>query len=240
VIGILPIGTAVNLAISSVINLQHFADKLFQAPGILILQLIIIMVVARIMGYLFQVMGQPLVIGEIVAGLILGPSVLGMISPQVFEFIFPVESIDILQQLSQLGLIFFMFIIGMELDTQSLRKSANKAILISIAGIIIPFISGVLLAFYLNKDYLPKHIEFTSFALFMGTTMCITAFPILARIVQERKLTRTTVGTMAITLPPSAMLLPGICRCNRRLAGGMSYLWLISAFGDYIYYVLRG
>jgi Kef-type K+ transport system membrane component KefB len=181
-------------------HLQQFTDKLLQAPGILILQLIIIMVVARIMGYLFQMFGQPLVIGEIVAGLILGPSFLGSIAPQVSGFLFPEASIHILQQLSQLGLIFFMFIIGMELDTQSFRKSANKAFLISLASIVIPFISGVILAYYLYRDYSSHHIQFASFALFMGTTMCITAFPILARIVQERKLTRTPVGTMAITV----------------------------------------
>lgn len=181
-------------------NLQHFTDKLFHAPGILILQLIIIMLVARIMGYLFQIIGQPLVIGEIVAGLILGPSVLGTLAPQVSGFLFPEKSIDLLQQLSQLGLIFFMFIIGMELDTQAFRKSANKAILISIASIVFPFISGIILAYYLYQDYSPQNVQFTSFALFMGTTMCITAFPILARILQERKLTKTPVGTMAITV----------------------------------------
>lgn len=199
-IGLTPIGSAVNLVISSGINLQHITEKLIQAPGIFILQLIIIMIVARIMGYLFQLIGQPLVIGEIVAGLILGPSVLGALAPQLSAFIFPERSIDILQQLSQLGLIFFMFIIGMELDLKSFRKSANKAILISIASIVIPFISGVLLAYYLYGNYVAQHIKFTGFALFMGTTMCITAFPILARIVQERKLTRTPVGTMAITV----------------------------------------
>jgi Kef-type K+ transport system membrane component KefB/nucleotide-binding universal stress UspA family protein len=182
------------------IDFRHFLEKLMQAPGILILQLIIIMVVARIMGYLFQLIGQPLVIGEIVAGLILGPSVIGTMAPQVFGFLFPEESITTLQQLSQLGLIFFMFIIGMELDPQSFRRSANKAVLISIASIVFPFISGIVLAYYLYGDFSSQNVNFISFALFMGTTMCITAFPILARIVQERKLTRTPVGTMAISV----------------------------------------
>jgi len=187
-------------AVNQGLNLQHITEKLLRAPGILILQLIIIMITARIMGYLFQLIGQPLVIGEIVAGLILGPSVMGAFTPEISEFIFPEKSIDILQQLSQLGLIFFMFIIGMELDLQTFRRSANKAILISIASIIIPFISGVILAYYLYDGFAPRKIQFTSFALFMGTTMCITAFPILARIVQERKLTKTPVGTMAISV----------------------------------------
>jgi Kef-type K+ transport system membrane component KefB len=182
------------------LSLQHIADKLTHAPGILMLQLVIILLIARLMGYLFQLIGQPMVIGEIVAGLLLGPSVLGILAPHVSTVIFPENSINILEQLSQLGLIFFMFIIGMELDTQSFKKSANTAVLVSVASIVIPFISGILLAYYLYKDFAPANIPFSSFALFMGTTMSITAFPILARIVQERKLTKTLVGTMAISV----------------------------------------
>ncbi len=182
------------------IDLQHFADKFLHAPGILILQLIVIMVVARIMGYLFQRMQQPLVIGEIVAGLILGPSVLGVLFPNLFVTLFSEQSVYVLQQLSQLGLIFFMFIIGMELDTRAFQKSANKAFLISAAGIVIPFISGIILAYYLHRDFTDGKLPLMYFALFMGTTMSITAFPILARIVQERKMTKMPVGVMAISV----------------------------------------
>ncbi len=181
-------------------NFDPFIDKLLQVPGILILQLVIILLAARIMGYLFQRIGQPLVIGEIVAGLILGPSVLGTLAPQASGFIFPEASIGTLQQLSQLGLIFFMFIIGMELDVNAFKKSANKAFLISTASIVIPFVTGIILAYYLQDGFAPENVQFSSFALFMGTTMCITAFPVLARIVQERKLTKTPVGTMAISV----------------------------------------
>jgi Kef-type K+ transport system membrane component KefB len=180
--------------------LQHITDKLIHTPGILMLQLVIILLVARLMGYLFQLIGQPMVIGEIVAGLLLGPSLLGHLAPGISTVIFPENSVALLQHLSQLGLIFFMFIIGMELDTNSFKKSANTAIIISIASIVIPFISGIILAFYLYSDFAPANIPFSSFALFMGTTMSITAFPVLARIVQERKLTKTLVGTMALTV----------------------------------------
>jgi Kef-type K+ transport system membrane component KefB len=93
-----------------------------------------------------------------------------------------------------------MFIIGMELDTLVFRKSANKAIIISTASIVIPFVSGIILAYYLRSVLAIRQVKFISFALFMGTTMSITAFPILARIVQERKLTRTPVGAMAISV----------------------------------------
>jgi Kef-type K+ transport system membrane component KefB len=185
---------------SSGFNLHHFSDKLKAAPGILILQLVVIIIVARILGYVFQLIGQPLVIGEIIAGIVLGPSVLGAVFPQATAFLFPRASIDTLQQLSQLGLIFFMFIIGMELDTQSFRKSAEKAIMISMAGIVFPFVLGILLAYYLHGIYTPQNVQYSSFALFMGTIMSITAFPVLARIVQERKLTKTPVGTMAISI----------------------------------------
>lgn len=181
-------------------SLSGFTEKMFSQPAIFLLQLVVIMLSARLMGYLFQLFRQPMVLGEIVAGLLLGPSVFGALAPQLSEYLFPENSLSILQQLSQLGLIFFMFIIGMELDPQSIQNTAKKAVFISISSILIPFVSGLVLAFYLYNGYAPGEVHFTSFALFMGTTMCITAFPILARIVQERKLTRTPVGTMAITV----------------------------------------
>ncbi|MBN1144812.1 MAG: cation:proton antiporter [Bacteroidales bacterium] len=181
------------------INLKHFADRILESPGIFVLQLIIILLVVRLMGYLFQRMGQPLVIGEIVAGLLLGPSVLGAFAPQITSFLFPEDSVVVLKQLSQLGLIFFMFIIGMELDLNAFRQSANKAFLISIASISAPFVSGIILAFFLYSGFSFPEVSFASFALFLGTTLCITAFPILARIVQERKLTKTPIGNFAIS-----------------------------------------
>jgi Kef-type K+ transport system membrane component KefB len=181
-------------------SFHNIIDRLANAPGVFLLQLIVIMLVARLTGYLFQLIGQPLVVGEIIAGLILGPSVLGALFPQAFLFVFPADSLDVIQTLSQIGLIFFMFIIGMELDIRSVRKSANVAFLISFASIAIPFISGIILAYYLYSDYSLENVRFSSFALFMGTSMSITAFPVLARIVQERKLTRTPIGSMAITV----------------------------------------
>ena len=167
--------------------------------GILLLQIVIIIIVARLMGFLFQKLEQPVVIGEILAGILLGPSVLGTFSPAAMKIIFPVESLGNLYLLSQVGLILFMFVIGMELDWKSLRKSAKDAVLISYTGLIFPFILGILLSYYLYDILTPVKTSFTAFALFMGTTMCITAFPVLARIVQERQLTRSPVGNLAIT-----------------------------------------
>ncbi len=183
----------------SEINLRLFVNRILESPGIFVLQLIVILIVVRLMGYLFQIMGQPLVIGEIIAGLLLGPSVLGALAPELTSFLFPEYAVGILKQLSQLGLIFFMFIIGMELDLNAFRQSANKAFIISIASISTPFVSGIILAYFLYSGFSFPDVSFTSFALFLGTTLCITAFPILARIVQERKLSKTAIGNFAIS-----------------------------------------
>jgi Kef-type K+ transport system membrane component KefB/nucleotide-binding universal stress UspA family protein len=173
-------------------NLQH-------TLGILLMQIVVIIIIARLMGYLFQKMDQPVVIGEILAGILLGPSVLGLISPATMHFIFPAESLPNLYLLSQIGLILFMFVIGMELDWDSLRKSARNAVLISYASLLIPFVLGIMLSYLVYGILPPSQTSFTAFALFMGTTMCITAFPVLARIVQEKQLTRSPVGKIAIT-----------------------------------------
>jgi Kef-type K+ transport system membrane component KefB len=183
----------------SISILKHLSGKLLVEPGLLILQLIIIMAVARLSGFLFQRIGQPMVVGEIIAGIALGPSFLGAFAPGFFNSLFPPDSVNILQQLSQLGLIFFMFIIGMELDSRSFRKSASSAFLISVSSIVIPFVSGFILAFFLYPDFSTHHTRFISFASFLGATLSITAFPILARIVQERKYAGHPVGHLAIS-----------------------------------------
>lgn len=181
---------------------SFFADvfsKLHNTLGILLLQIVVIIIVARLMGFLFQKLQQPVVIGEILAGIMLGPSALGLIFPDAMHFVFPAASLGNLYLLSQIGLILFMFVIGMELDWNSLRKSAKDAVLISYTGLILPFILGIILSYYLYRYLSPGSSSFTAFALFMGTAMCITAFPVLARIVQEKQLTHSPVGKMAIT-----------------------------------------
>jgi Kef-type K+ transport system membrane component KefB len=152
-------------------------------------------------GWHFKKIGQPAVIGETVAGIILGPSLLGLLFPGIFHFIFPVESLPNLRFLSQIGLILFMFIIGMELDARVLRKQAFEALIISHASILIPFTLGVSLSYYLYNQY--GQTDFISFALFMGIAMSITAFPVLARIIRDRKLTGTKLGNLAISCAAS-------------------------------------
>jgi Kef-type K+ transport system membrane component KefB len=167
--------------------------------ALLLLQILVIVLAARLLGRLARFVKQPAVVGEIIAGICLGPSLLGWIWPGSSQFLFPAESLKSLQFLSQIGLAFFMFIVGMELDAGKVKHKAHDAIMISHASIIFPFFLGVLLAYYMFPSFAPAHISFLSFALFMGIAMSITAFPVLARIVQERKLTGTPLGTLAIT-----------------------------------------
>ncbi|MGX1754725.1 cation:proton antiporter [Sphingobacterium sp. NPDC055346] len=173
-------------------NLQH-------PLAILLVQIIVIILVARLFGWLFKKIGQPSVIGEIIAGIVLGPSFLGMYFPDFSAALFPEASFGNLQFLSQIGLILFMFVIGMELDLKVLQKKAHDAIVISHASIILPFALGVGLAYFIYQSFAPEGIAFSSFALFIGISMSITAFPVLARIVQERHMQKTRVGTIAIT-----------------------------------------
>jgi len=167
--------------------------------AILLIQIATIIMVARIFGYVFKKIGQPAVIGEIIAGIVLGPSLLGYYLPGVSSMLFPSESLGNLQFLSQIGLILFMFVIGMELDLKVLRNKAHDAVVVSHASIIVPFALGVTLAYFIYQTFAPVGVEFSSFALFMGIAMSITAFPVLARIVQERGMQKTKLGTIAIT-----------------------------------------
>jgi Kef-type K+ transport system membrane component KefB len=176
-----------------------FNHNLTDPLAVLLLQIIVIIACARFAGFLFKKIGQPAVIGEIVAGIILGPSVLGFFFPGINHFLFPAASLSTLNFLSQIGLILFMFIIGMEIDLKAIGKQAYDAVIISHASIIIPYALGVTLAYFIYRDYAPAGTSFLSFALFMGIAMSITAFPVLARILQEKGLTRSRLGAMALT-----------------------------------------
>jgi Kef-type K+ transport system membrane component KefB len=174
-------------------------ENLRSALSILLLQLIVIIIAARLFGKLFLKIGQPPVMGEIVAGIVLGPSVLGLLSPSTMAFLFPTPSLDTLKLLSQVGVALFMFLVGMELDVQHLRKKALEAIMVSHASIIVPFFLGAALALMLYRPLAPGSTSFTAFALFMGIAMSITAFPVLARILEDRGMSQTYLGSIAIT-----------------------------------------
>jgi len=167
--------------------------------ALLLAQIIVILFVSRIFAWIFQKIGQPTVIGEIVAGIVLGPSLLGLLFPGFSLVLFPVGSLENLNVLSQIGLILFMFIVGMELDLSVLKNRAKEAIVISQFSIIFPFALGMILAFFLFQSFSPLGTQFLPYALFIGIAMSITAFPVLARIVRERGMHNTRIGSIVIT-----------------------------------------
>lgn len=169
-----------------------------QPFALLLLQLISILFMARLLGNIFNRLGQPTVIGEIMAGILLGPSVLGYLWPNLFQGLFPGDSLNNIYYLSQVGLVLFMFVIGMELNVSSLKSKLQETFIISQSGILFPFVLGMLLAVFLYKDFAAHQTNYLPFALFIGISMSITAFPVLARIIQEKDLTRTHLGTMSL------------------------------------------
>jgi Kef-type K+ transport system membrane component KefB len=167
--------------------------------SILLTQIIVILIFAGLFRRLFRWMAQPPVMGEMVAGIVLGPSVLGLLFPQAMAFLFPAESLETLRMLSQIGVVIFMFLVGMELDIQHLREKGTAAVMISHASMIVPFLLGSALSIFLYRDLASPGTSFHAFALFIGVAMSITAFPVLARILEDRNLTNTHLGAIAIT-----------------------------------------
>lgn len=173
-------------------NLNHPLSHLF-------VQLLVVITAARLMGLLFTRMGQPAVVGEMLAGILLGPSLFGWVAPEMFGFVFPADSLGTLRLMSQVGVCLFMFAVGMDFNASHVRSKAHAAVAVSHASIVVPYMLGVLLAYFLFSDLAATGAGFTAFALFMGIAMSITAFPVLARILQERGISRTFLGSTAIT-----------------------------------------
>jgi Kef-type K+ transport system membrane component KefB len=173
----------------------------------LVLQVAVVLFVSRTVGMLFRRLGQPQVVGEMAAGILLGPSLLGWAAPGISKFIFPASSLGYLNALSQIVLVFFMFLVGVSLNPKEFREHGHTAILTSHASIILtshasiatPFCLGSALALLLYPRLSHTGIPFTNFALFMGSAMSITAFPVLARILTERNLLSSRMGTLSIS-----------------------------------------
>lgn len=159
----------------------------------------IIIVVARVVGLAFQRINQPQVVGEIFAGILLGPSVLGFVWPGGPSALFPEEILPYLDTLAQIGLIFFMFLVGLELDVRLLKGRGQLAATVSGVSIVLPFVLGAGLAYLIFPTLGSTDGRFSSFALFMGASMSITAFPVLARILTERNLYKTPLGAVTLT-----------------------------------------
>lgn len=177
---------------------SDLAATLHTPLALMLMQVVVIVLVARGVGQVFAKFHQPPVIGEMFAGIALGPSLVGAVFPQVSAFIFPKGTLLNLSLLSQVGVILFMFVVGMELDTRMLRQKAQTAIFVSHTSIFLPFLLGLASSLFLFKNY-AGNPHFLPFALFMGISMSITAFPVLARIIQDRGLAGTQLGNLAIT-----------------------------------------
>lgn len=167
-------------------------------PQVLV-SLVVIISIARILGEVCQRLGQPRVIGEVIAGIALGPSLFGRLAPDAMAYVFPPAVSPVLGILAQIGIILYMLLVGLELNAGLLRSRAHSTVAISHASIVGPFLLGAALALAAFSSYAPAGVTFTSFALFLGVAMSITAFPVLARILTDLKLDKTELGIIALS-----------------------------------------
>ncbi|MDP2309275.1 MAG: cation:proton antiporter [Pseudomonadota bacterium] len=188
-----PVVSAAPLAVSDTGALH------LSALALLLVQMAVILAVSRVTGIAFRRIGQPLVVAEIVAGILLGPSGLGAIAPDVLLAVFPPEGMDALSAVSQLGLVLFMFVVGLEFDFELVKARGSLALVISQFGMVVPFLLGGLLAIGLYPVFADPGVPFIAFGMFLGASMSVTAFPVLARILSERGLMRTPIGALTLT-----------------------------------------
>lgn len=165
---------------------------------LLLLQMMIVLLVALLCGWLARKLGQSRVIGEIVGGILIGPSVFGRFAPHASHSLFPLSSLGSFEVLSNLGLILFLFLIGSELDYAQLKRQRKTAVFASGMSIFFPFAMAAMVAHSLRIRFAPDGIGRVPFVLFLGISMSITAFPVLARILEERKLQSTPLGATAL------------------------------------------
>lgn len=164
-----------------------------------LIALVCVIAVSRLLSAGFRYLHQPPVIGEVLAGVLLGPSLLGSVAPALSALLFPSGVIPLLGILSQVGVLLFMFLVGLELNTAILRQRTHAVVVISHASIVVPFLLGSGLALWIYPRLSSSDVSFTAFTLFMGIAMSVTAFPVLARILSDRRLQRTRMGTLALT-----------------------------------------
>jgi Kef-type K+ transport system membrane component KefB len=163
-----------------------------------LLALALVIAVARTLGALFRWVNQPPVVGEMIAGILLGPSLLGHLAPSFAAYILPQSIAPLLNVISQFGVILYMFLVGLELDLSSLRGQGRSTLTISHASIVVPFILGSLLALLLYPQLSNSTVSFTSFSLFLGVSMSVTAFPVLARILTDKRIHKTKMGMLTL------------------------------------------
>ncbi len=163
-------------------------------------QIGVILLVCQAVGRLARHAGQPQVVAEMIGGVLLGPSLLGLFWPSVSARLFPPESMKVLFPVSQLGLAIYMFVVGLEFRVDIVRRRFGSAVAVSLAGMLAPFLLGALLGWYFhgNTRLFPEKTSLFEATIFLGASMCITAFPMLARIIHFKKLAGTTMGTVAL------------------------------------------
>ena len=234
-------GPAIETPTSGELLRETLASNLGHPLPLLLLQIVAILVAVRFFSWLFRLLGQPGVIGEIVAGIVLGPSVFGYFFPDAFRFLFDSASLVPLNVVSQIGLILFMFVIGMELDTGIVRRKASETLVISHASIVVPFFLGMALSYLVYPEFGAGHAPFLPFALFVGISVSITAFPVLARIVQERNLGKTPMGMLAVASAANndvtAWCLLAAVIAVARAGSAMSALYTIGLTALYILFM---
>ncbi len=164
------------------------------------MQIVVILAACRAVGWLGKRVGQPQVVGEMVAGLLLGPSLLGLVLPRVQQWLFPADSRAIIYVCAQVGLVLYMFLMGATFRVDLALGRARAAAAVSLAGIVAPFALGAILAWGLhgNPELYPEGVTLAQAAMFMGASMSITAFPMLARIIEEQGLVGTQLGALAL------------------------------------------
>ncbi len=188
------------------------------------LQLALILMVCRVVGIIAARFGQPQVVAEMIAGVCMGPSLLGLFAPDISKSLFPPDAMKVLFPVSQLGLALYMFVVGLEFRVDIVKKRFGSSVAVSFAGMAAPFVLGALLGwFFFNHTKLfPEKTSMSNAMIFMGASMCITAFPMLARIIHFKGLAGTTMGTVAI----------GAGAIDDAAAWGMLALVLASFNGD--------
>ena len=201
-------------------------------------QLVIILIAAQVFGYLAKFIGQPRVVGEMIAGVVLGPSLFGLFFPELQKSIFIPETMPILYIGAQIGVGLYMFLVGLEFNTQLFKQNVRSAIGVSLTGMMVPFMVGALLCLWLleKPGLFAANISYSSAALFMGAAIAITAFPMLARIIYERKLAGTALGTLALAAgaidDAAAWLVLAVVLAN---FGGGAMLAVKAAIGGSLY-----
>lgn len=210
-----------------------------------LIQLMVILVAARVVGWLFQLIRQPRVVGEMAAGILLGPSLLGWLAPGFAQGVLGVELLGGLNLLSQLGLLLFMFLVGLEIQPDQLRKKGQAALAISFSSIVVPFTLGCALAVALYPQLAEARVPLLHFALFIGTALSITAFPVLARILSERRMLQTSVGALAIACAAvdditAWCLLAGVVLLVNTAAAGLPVWLMLTGSLGYVAAMLFG